>query len=88
MYLLLSLDKVNVTAKKIPGTLLPFTDRLYTGTPDDPESLYGAIMQTFNDTIADTAGTEGSSGQVRDLLCCILLNKMYICNAYSRTSLS
>ena len=51
-------DCVKPLCKTIRDILFPYKDGLFTGTPKDPEVLYGTILKAFDDAIADIANTE------------------------------
>ena len=55
-------DHLKPLCLEIRGILFPYKDGLFTGTPPDPEKLYGPILEAFDEAIAKIASAEGSLG--------------------------
>lgn len=55
-------DHLKPLCREIRGILFPYKDGLFTGTPPDPEKLYGPILEAFDEAIAKIASAEGSLG--------------------------
>ena len=55
-------DCVKPLCREIRGILFPYKDGLFTGTPLDPEELYGPILKAFDKAIAEITRAEGSLG--------------------------
>lgn len=56
------LDHLKPLCREIRGNLFTYKDGLFTGTPPDPEKLYGTILEVFDEAIAKIASAEGSLG--------------------------
>jgi hypothetical protein len=54
-------DSVKPLCRKIRDILFPYRNGLFTGTPPDPEELYGPVLEAFCKAIAEIASAEGSS---------------------------
>ncbi|EEH33163.1 hypothetical protein PAAG_04216 [Paracoccidioides lutzii Pb01] len=53
-----SFECVKPLCKELRGILFPCRNGLFTGTPKDPEVLYGPIIQAFDKAINDIKPTE------------------------------
>ncbi|OAA51734.1 FunK1 protein kinase [Metarhizium rileyi] len=50
----LEFDSVKPLCKELRGILFPIrNDELFTGTPHDPNILYGPIINAFNDALTE-----------------------------------
>ena len=53
-------DCLKPLCREIRGTLFPYRDGLFIGTPPDPEELYGPINRAFDEAIIKIASAGGS----------------------------